>query len=89
MFRNKLKTNKTLINRIEINPAVLTGKPVIKGTRIPVELILKMTAQGITIAEILKEYPRLVESDIYAALEYAHKVVEDEEIYPLVFAPQL
>ena len=89
MFRNKLKLTKTLINRIEINPAVLTGKPIIKGTRIPVELILKMTAQGVTFAEILNEYPQLVENDIYAALEYAHKIVEDEEIYPLVFAPQL
>ncbi len=89
MFRNKLKPIKTLINRIEINPAVLIGKPIIKGTRIPVELILKMTAQGITIAEILDEYPQLTKHDIYAALEYAHKVVEDEEIYPLVFAPQL
>lgn len=89
MFRNKLKLTKTLSNRIEINPAVLIGKPIIKGTRIPVELILKMTAQGVTFAEILNEYPKLNEKDIYAALEYAHKVVEDEEVFPLVFAPQL
>lgn len=89
MFKNKLKLAKTLTNRIEINPAILIGKPIIKGTRIPVELILKMTAQGVTIAEILNEYPNLDEKDIYAALEYAHKIVEDEEIFPLVFAPQL
>ncbi|MEK7189477.1 MAG: DUF433 domain-containing protein [Patescibacteria group bacterium] len=89
MFRNKLNLTKKLINRIEVNPAILIGKPIIRGTRIPVELILKMTAQGITIVEILDEYPRLTKEDIYAALEYAHKVVEAEEIYPLVFAPQL
>jgi len=48
---------QAFLDRIEINPKVMVGKPVIKGTRIPVELILKMLSQGISTEEILKEYP--------------------------------
>ncbi|MCX6595889.1 MAG: DUF433 domain-containing protein [Acidobacteria bacterium] len=52
--------------RIEINPAVMLGKPVIRGTRIPVELILRKLAEGATTADLLDAYPRLVEADIRA-----------------------
>lgn len=72
--------------RIEINPKVLVGKPVIRGTRIPVELILKMLAQGIGFEEILKEYPRLTREDILAAIDYAHDAVSMEEIHELELA---
>ena len=59
---------QALLNRIQINPKVMIGKPVIKGTRIPVELILKMLSQGIATEEILEEYPHLTKEDIRAAL---------------------
>jgi uncharacterized protein (DUF433 family) len=73
-------------NRITINPKVMVGKPVIKGTRITVELILRQLAQGITSEKILKNYPHLKREDIYAAIEYAIGVVEEETTYPLSFS---
>lgn len=72
--------------RIEINPKILLGKPLIRGTRIPVELVVKLVAQGWKEEEILKEYPSLSKEDIQAALLYAEKVIEGEEVYPLVSA---
>lgn len=57
-----------LLERIEINPQILAGKPVIKGTRISVELILRMLSQGISVEKILEEYPHLTEEDVKAAL---------------------
>jgi uncharacterized protein (DUF433 family) len=59
------------LQRIEINSNIMLGKPVIRGTRIPVELILRKLAQKITVAEILHDYPNLTEQDIQAALLYA------------------
>jgi len=70
--------------RIEVNSKVLVGKPVIKGTRISIELIVKLVAQGWTEKEIIKEYPSLTKDDICAALIYAEKIVEQEEIHLLV-----
>lgn len=69
--------------RITLDPRVMTGKPVIRGTRIPVELIVRMLAQGISEAEILKEHPRLQPQDIRAALAYAARVLTQEEVFPL------
>ena len=63
--------NNDLLNRIVLDPRIMGGKPVIRGTRIPVELLVRMVAQGIADAEILKEYPRLDPLDIRAALTYA------------------
>ncbi len=57
--------------RISVEPKVMVGKPVIRGTRIPVEMIVRMLAQGIPEDEILREYPRLHPEDIRAALDYA------------------
>jgi len=71
---------KKLFNRITINPEIMVGKPVIAGTRIPVELIIKMLSQGISEDEILGEYPRLCLEDIRAALAYASRVLSLEEI---------
>jgi uncharacterized protein (DUF433 family) len=70
-----------LLDHIEINPKILLGKPIIRGTRIPVELIVKLIAQGWTNQEILSEYPALKQADIKAALLYAEKVLEEEEIF--------
>ena len=58
-------------DRIEINPAVMLGKPVIRGTRIPVEVILRKLGEGATEADLLEAYPRLVREDIQAALSYS------------------
>ena len=65
-----------LLDRIIIDPNILAGKPVIKGTRIPVYLIIELIANGMTTKEILKEYPELKEEDIKAALLYASKLLE-------------
>ena len=68
-----------LSNRIVIDPEVLSGKPVIKGTRIPIYLIIELLANGITEKEILRQYPTLKKEDIKAALLYASKCLENEE----------
>ncbi|HMQ78608.1 MAG TPA: DUF433 domain-containing protein [Ignavibacteria bacterium] len=65
--------------RIESNYEVMLGKPVIKGTRITVELILKKLAGGFTVDEILSSYDQITKEDIYAAIEYAAYVVSEEE----------
>ena len=64
--------------RIVKDPNILTGKPVIKGTRIPVDLILKKLAQNISINEILKNFPRLTREDVQAAILYAEELVEEQ-----------
>jgi len=60
--------NENLLERITVEPDVMVGKPVIRGTRIPVALILKMLGQGIPTEEILREYPRLERVDFEAAI---------------------
>jgi len=72
-----------LLDRIVINPKIMVGKPVIKGTRIPVEHILKKLARNIDVEEIFKDYPRLTKEDIQAAIMYAESLVENTEIFPL------
>jgi uncharacterized protein (DUF433 family) len=73
-----------LDQRIEVNPRVMAGKPVIRGSRVPVELLVRMLAQGISEQEILREYPRLQPTDIRAALAYAARVLASEDVLPLV-----
>ena len=68
---------------ITIDPKIMAGKPVIKGTRIPVDLIIKKLAQKMDIDEILKDYPRLTKEAIQAALWYASEIISKEEVYPL------
>lgn len=70
--------------RIVVNPKIMVGKPVIRGTRIPVDAIIRRLAEGMSVREIMEEYPNLKEEDIKAALEYAAKVVSGEEILLLV-----
>ena len=72
--------------RIAIDPEVMVGKPVIRGTRIPVELIVRMLGQGILEKEILAEYPRLRPEDIRAALSYAASVLAREDVFPTSIA---
>ncbi len=73
-----------LSQRISIDPKVMVGKPVIRGTRIPVELIVRMLGQGIPEDEILREYPRLQPEDVRAALMYAATVLANEDVFPLL-----
>ncbi|MBI4451576.1 DUF433 domain-containing protein [Candidatus Woesearchaeota archaeon] len=70
--------------QIVLNPAVMAGKPVVKGTRIPVDLILRLAAQGWTIKDILEEYPQLKESGVKAALQYGADIVGGEDVFPLI-----
>ena len=67
-------------DRIEIDPQVMMGKPVIAGTRITVELILRKLSEGATEAELLDGYPRLTSEDIRAAIGYAAETIAHEEI---------
>ena len=73
-------------SRIEMNPNVMMGKPVIRGTRIPVELILRKLGEGGSEADLLEAYPRLTKADIQAAIGYAADTVAHEETV-LVDAP--
>jgi uncharacterized protein (DUF433 family) len=75
--------DEKLWQRITIDPRIMIGKPVIRGTRIPVELIVRMLAQGIPEREILQEYPRLEPDDIRAALAYAAQMLAHEDVFPL------
>lgn len=72
--------DEKLLNRIERNPQIMFGKPVIKGTRLTVEIILEKLAYGETEEEILKEYPFLKKEDIKAALLYAAGTLSLEEV---------
>lgn len=69
-----------VMNRIEINPDVMMGKPVIRGTRVPVELIIRKLAEGATEADLLDAYPRLTRDDVRAALAYAADSLAHETI---------
>jgi len=66
--------------KIIVNPDIMLGKPVIKGTRIPVELILRKLSEGMPIEELLEAYPHLTKEDILAALSYSADVISREEL---------
>lgn len=70
-------------NYIEVNPEIMYGKPVIKGTRIPVELILEKMSNGQNFQEINKDYPDMKEDDLYACLAYATSLLRNEVTIPL------
>ena len=71
-----------MTGRITVDPKVLAGKPIIKGTRISVEFVLELLSSGMTVNDVLKEYPHLKREDVLAALEYATRVLRNEEVYP-------
>ncbi|MCY7326979.1 MAG: DUF433 domain-containing protein [Saprospiraceae bacterium] len=71
-----------LLSRIEINPEVLVGKPVIKGTRLSVPFIVGLLAAGMSVEEVLAEYPRLHKDDIFACLLFATKALESNLFLP-------
>jgi len=69
----------TVTDRIEVNPKLMLGKPVIRGTRAPVELILRKLSEGATEDDLLDAYPRLSRQDIHAAIGYAADTLAHEE----------
>lgn len=76
----------TVTDRIEIDAKVMMGKPVIRGTRIPVELLLRKLAEGATEADLFDAYPRLTREDIQAAIGYAADTLAHEET--IIVAPK-
>lgn len=68
------------MERIEVNPKVLSGKPVIRGTRIPVSLVLNLLAHGYEVADVLRAYPELTEADVRAAIALGAKLTDYEEV---------
>ena len=76
-------TDKKLLERITINPKVMIGKPVIKGTRLTVEFILNLMALGASFQEIIDEYTGLTKADIQACILFASKTMENTVFMPL------
>lgn len=72
----------TEMGRIVLDPAVLAGKPVIRGTRLSVDFIIGLMADGWSETEILQNYPGLSREDIAACLAYARDALRSEEVYP-------
>ncbi len=72
--------------RIVIDPDILVGKPVVRGTRLAVEFIIDLMAQGWPENEILRNYPGLAREDLQACLAYASSILRAEKVYPMVSA---
>jgi len=69
-------------NRIAVDPGILGGKPCIRGTRIPVTMVLELIEDGLTFQQVIEDYyPQLTDEDIKACLQYARAVVEGEDIH--------
>ena len=77
-------TDERLLERITVDPNVLVGKPVVKGTRLSVEYILNLLAHGATTAEIIKEYEGLTQEDVQACLLFAARSLESTAFMPLI-----
>ncbi len=78
---------KNLLHKIIIDPKIMVGKPIIKGTRITVQQILGLLAQGNTTDQILSEYPHIEKEDIYACLLFAQQALDNSAFQPIL-APQ-
>lgn len=70
-------------SRIVVDPQILTGKPVVKGTRMSVEFVVGLLAKGWSEADVLRNYPHLKREDILACLNYAQERLQSERIYPM------
>ena len=75
--------DEQLLERITLNPKIMVGKPVIRGTRLTVEYVLNLLAHGATVAEILGEYEGLTQEDIQACLLFATKSLQNTAFMPL------
>jgi uncharacterized protein (DUF433 family) len=78
-WRNRM-TEDDLLQRITANPAIFSGKPIIRGMRIPVELILSLLAQDVGVEKILEDYPDLERQDIHACLAYARAAISGDRL---------
>jgi len=74
-------------DRIIVAPEVLSGKPIIKGTRLAVEFVIELLANGWSHDDILRNYPGLTSEDILACLGYTSDVLHSEKVYPLESNP--
>ena len=79
-----MATENELLQRIEINPRIFNGKPILRGRRLAVEHVLGMLAAGDTIDVMLEGYPWLEREDVLACIAYAHRIVEHERVEPLI-----
>ncbi|MGC9777666.1 MAG: DUF433 domain-containing protein [Candidatus Heimdallarchaeota archaeon] len=77
-------TEKKLLERITLDPKIMTGKPVIKGTRLTVQFILNLLANDITFEEIIEEYDGLTREDILACFLYASETLENTTFVPII-----
>ena len=73
--------NNILLERITVNPAIMLGKPTIRGTRLTIEHLLKAMAGGLNFEDLQEDYPFLEPDDLLACLLYAAKLVENEKVY--------
>ncbi len=80
--------DEQLLKRIVSNPEIFSGKPIIRGMRISVEMILSLLAQGATKNELLDDYPDLIADDIQACLAYAHAVIAHDSLDSVSLAAQ-
>ena len=72
------------LDRIVTDPAILAGKPIVRGTRLAVEFIIELLAQGWSDAQVLENYPGLTREDIIACLAYAAERLKAERVYPVI-----
>ena len=79
-------TDDALLRRIVVDPSIFSGKPIIRGMRISVELVLSLMAQGQSVADIQADYPELEDDDIRACIAYAHAVVANETLEAISIA---
>ena len=84
LCKNQIMNDQILLERITLNPKVMVGKPVIRGTRLTVEFVLNLLAHGATTAEILNEYDGLTPEDIQACLLFAKESMSNTEFMPLI-----
>jgi len=82
-----MHTQQHYQDRIVVNPQILVGKPVVKGTRIPVELVLERLEEDTDTTLLFEDYPQLTDEDIKACLWYAKELVKGEEVYPTPYRP--
>ena len=75
-------TTDVLLERIVADPKVLAGKPVVRGTRISVELVIDLLARGYSKQQVLEQYAHLTMDDVHACLAYAREVLQSERVYP-------
>ncbi len=76
------ETKRNLTERISVDPEIRHGKPVIKGTRIPIEVVLGSLSGGMDIENVCEEY-ELEKEDVYAAIDYARRRISGEEVTPM------